>query len=279
MRVRVGLVLLTALAMVARASHGQIPSRNNALKSNTRLITVDVVATDSHGNVVRSLTQNDFEVYGDHHAPQSIVRFEFVDGQARRALADSQAAPAPGVFSNQAQSSAEIAPTVILLDALNTSTIHRMQIRREMILFLQNVPQDTPIAVFLLGHRVHVVQNFTSNPSILRAAIEQISGGAKPIENENYPQYDANSPSDMMLQSDPETPASVVQSLEDRECELSSDGAAARPGDCRRHAGDREIFERVSRPQKRDLVFRGFSDLDRAGHGFRQRSIFRQRFV
>ncbi len=217
MRLRTFLLALIAIAIVVPESLSQVPAGINALKSNTRLITVDVVATDSHGDVVRGLARSDFQVYGDHHAPQSIVRFEFVDGRARRAVGNSQAAALPGVFSNEAQSGAQMAPTVILLDALNTNTLHRMQIRRDMILFLGKLPQDTPVAVFLLGHTIHVIQNFTTDPSILRAAIERISGVATPVENQNYPQYDANSPSNLIQQSAPATPSSVMQGLEDFE--------------------------------------------------------------
>ncbi len=210
------LLLVAALAIIAPALSGQQATEKNTLKVNTRLITVDVVATDSHGNPVRGLTENDFKVYGDHGAPQSIARFEFVDARARRAAGSSISPSAPGVFSNQGPNNAQIAPTVILLDALNTETIHRMQIRRDMILFLQKLPKDTPVAVLLLGHTVHVVQSFTTDPAILRAAIERIAIGG-PADNEKYPQYDADSASNTVLQSDPQTPASVVQGLQDFE--------------------------------------------------------------
>jgi VWFA-related protein len=210
------LLAVAVLATCAPASLGQVPAGTNTLKSNTTLITVDVVATDSHGDVVRGLTQDNLQVYGDHGAPQSIVHFQFVDARARRAPSSSPPPALSGVFSNQSQSSTQMAPTVILLDALNTNTLHRMQIRRDMILFLQKLPQDTPVAVFLLGHTIHVIQSFTTDPAILRAAVEQVSGST-PIESEKYPQYDANSPSNMVLQSDPETPASVMQGLEDFE--------------------------------------------------------------
>lgn len=210
------LFLAASLAILAGISPAQAPSANNALRVSTRLITIDVVATDSQGKIVRGLSQKDFRVYEDHGVQQSIVRFEFVDAAARRAESESAIPAAPGVFFNRNQGGAQIAPTVMLLDALNTGTVHRMQIRRDMILFLQKLPKDTPVAVFLLGHTIQVVQNFTTDPAILRIAVGRIGAGG-PTEPQSYPQYDAKSPSNVMQDSAQQTPALVVQSLEDFE--------------------------------------------------------------
>lgn len=207
-------LLAGLLAILVPASLAQAPGPKNALKANTRLITVDVVATDSHGNLVRGLTQQDFKVFQDHGVPQTIARFEFVDARAQRAASKSEASAPAGVFSNQDQSRSQIAPTVLLMDALNTGTLHQMQIRRDMVLFLEKLPADTPVAVFLLGHTIHVVQNFTTDPAILRVAVTH---AGTPTSNQAYPQYDANSPSNELQDADPQAPASVVQSLEDFE--------------------------------------------------------------
>ena len=55
----------------------QPPAAAGTLKTNTRLITVDVVATDSHGNVMRGLKPEDFQVTEEHAGQQKIVQFEF----------------------------------------------------------------------------------------------------------------------------------------------------------------------------------------------------------
>lgn len=208
------LFLAGLLAVLVPASLAQAPAQENTLKANTRLITVDVVATDSHGKLVRGLTQQDFKVLQDHGVPQTIVRFEFVDARASRTASRSRTPAPAGVFSNRDRSGIQIAPTVLLMDALNTGTVRQMQIRHDMVLFLQKLPADTPVAVFLLGHTVHVVQNFTTDPAILRAALAHVGS---PTVNEQYPQYDANSASNELQDTDPQAPASVVQSLEDFE--------------------------------------------------------------
>ncbi|MGA9882909.1 MAG: VWA domain-containing protein [Candidatus Acidiferrales bacterium] len=215
MRSSILLLLVAPLAIFSPASLGQVPAASNALKVNTRLITIDVVATDSHGQIVRGLTQNDFKVSEDHGVRQEIARFAFVDSSVLAAGNKTPAPRIPGVYSNRNERRTTIAPTVILLDALNTGTVHRMQIRRYMILFLQKLPPNTPVAVFLLGDSLQVVQNFTTDPAILRTAVERISGGA--TDNEKYPEDDANSASSQLQQAEPQTPASVVQSIEDFE--------------------------------------------------------------
>lgn len=214
MRLLTLLLVAVALLAAAPASLGQAPAGGKTLKSNTRLITVDVVATDSRGNAVRGLAENDFKVYEDHGVEQKIARFEFVDRSALRAASKPQALP-PGVFSNRSVSSSQFAPTVMLLDALNTGTLHQMQVRRDMLLFLQKLRPDTPVAVFLLGHSVQVVQNFSTDPAILRAAIKRI--GSPTAADEKYPQYDADSPSNMLRSVDSQAPAALVKSLEDFE--------------------------------------------------------------
>jgi len=48
---------------VPGAAQGAVPP--GTVKSVTRLITVDVVATDSHGNAVRDLKQSDLQVFDE----------------------------------------------------------------------------------------------------------------------------------------------------------------------------------------------------------------------
>ena len=47
----------------------QPPTSPDALKTQTRLVTVDVVATDSHGKAVRGLTRDDFQLSEEHAGP------------------------------------------------------------------------------------------------------------------------------------------------------------------------------------------------------------------
>ena len=195
----------------------QAPPQPGTITTQTRLITVDVIATDSHGNPVRNLKEEDFQVIEEHLGAQKIARFEFVD-TAARAAADSVAQPAaaPGMYSNMPASRLKVPPTVLLMDALNTGTQQQVQVRRDMILFLKKLPTDTPVAVFLLGHTLHVVQNFTTDPKLLQAAVDKAH---RPTELEANPQDDAQSASNIERNSPLKVPEDVLERLEDFEKE------------------------------------------------------------
>jgi len=194
----------------------QSPAPGNTVKVSTRLITVDIVATDSHGNAIRDLTQDDFQVFDEHGGQQKIARFEFIDTSV------PPPGPAPGslpvgphIYANLQAARLKVPPTAILMDALNTSIFRQIQVRRDMILFLKNLPPDTPVAVFLLGHTVHIVQNFTTDPKLLRGAVDQAHRPPDLIEQN--PQDDANSASAALQNMSPNAPANVIQSLQDFE--------------------------------------------------------------
>jgi len=208
-------VLLAALCVSGAAA--QAPKPESSLKVKTRLITIDVVATDAHGHAIRDLKQEDFRVFDGHSGEQKIVRAEFVDLSEASTALKSAAPPlpeGPSTYSNLSVTRSKVAPTVMLMDALNTGTINQIRVRRDMLLFLKSLPVDTPVAVFLLGHTVRVVQNFTSDPKLLREAVDRAHS---PSTFERDPQDDPNSASNVLQNVSPTTPGEVVQALQDFE--------------------------------------------------------------
>src|SRR5690349_20627915 len=115
-----------APAPPATPSPSQVPSKPSAqapqtMRVRTRLVTIDVVATNSHG-AVRDLKAEDFQV--SDGGPQKIEKFAFIDRSAHPA-ANSVAAPAKpapdGSLRNQVTlTNLVMPPTVVLIDALNT---------------------------------------------------------------------------------------------------------------------------------------------------------------
>lgn len=209
------LVLLSALCVSGAAA--QAPKPDNALKVKTRLITIDVVATDAHGRAIRDLKQEDFQVIDGHSGVQKIVRMEFVDLSAESTSLKTVTPPlpaGPSTYSNLSVTRSKVAPTVMLMDALNTGTINQVHVRRDMLLFLKSLPADTPVAVFLLGHTVRVVQNFTSDPKLLWEAVDRAHS---PSTFERDPQDDPNSGSNVLQNVSSTTPGEVVQALQDFE--------------------------------------------------------------
>ena len=209
------LVLFAALCVSGAAA--QAPKPDSALKVKTRLITIDVVATDAHGHAIRDLGREDFQVFDGHSGEQKIVRMEFVDLSAGSTALKPAISPLPAgphTYSNVSLARSQVAPTVLLMDALNTGTLNQIHVRRDMLLFLKSLPADTPVAVFLLGHTVRVVQNFTSDPKLLREAVDRAHS---PSTFDRDPQDDPNSASNSLQSVSPNTPGEVLQALQDFE--------------------------------------------------------------
>jgi VWFA-related protein len=184
------ILIFSAGAMLAPVVVAQSSQSPAALSVKTRLITVDVVASDSHGNAIAGLKPSDFQLFDDRNGPQKIARFEYIDRSAKPAQA--AAGETAGTYSNQAFAQLTVPPTVLLIDAMNIGFSNELETHRQALLLLKQLPADTPVAVFLLAHSLSVVQTFTTDPKLLRRAVDRAFGTHIPkVEN---PQDDADDP-------------------------------------------------------------------------------------
>jgi VWFA-related protein len=149
------------------------------LKVTTRLITVDVVAKDHHGNPVKDLQASDFQITEQGKSgkgQQQIASFRLLD-RALAKFADQEKSslqlPA-SVYTNLVTTkSLSVPPTILLVDGLNTDASTQTQVRQKMVRLLASSPSDVPMAVFLLGRNLRLLQNFTTDTKLLRAAAER----------------------------------------------------------------------------------------------------------
>jgi VWFA-related protein len=209
-----GLFCLTSAIFLAdRAAPQSAPSSPPAqqqgstqsgyvLKVTTRLVTLDVTATDSHGEPVRDLKPEDLQIFEERKAQQKIEHFEYFEKMKAAGPADDSAAALrarANLLSNQLPLvQLKIPPTVLLVDSLNTQTANQQQGHAHMLELLRTLPQDTPIAVFLLGSSLRILQGFTSEGRLLRAAVDQAVSGNTTMRD---PRDDPNSPSNLFLQN------------------------------------------------------------------------------
>src|SRR6266404_1681076 len=156
-----------------------LPEPPAVLKVTTRLVTVDVVARDRRGNPVRDLTAKDFQISeqsGSHKSQQQIASFRLLDRSLKNASDSESAAlqlPA-GVFTNLVSTkSLSAPPTILLVDGLNTDATIQLQVRQQMVRLLASAPRDVPMTVFLLGRNLSLLQSFTTDAKLLRAAAER----------------------------------------------------------------------------------------------------------
>lgn len=188
------------------------------MKVQTRLITVDVVASDSHGHPVRDLKQSDFRIFGEHGDEQKIARFAFIDTASSSPppmVTQAGITPsAPHVVSNLALPQLRVPPTILLLDALNTDVHDQAEVHRHMLLLLKTLPANTPMAVFVLAHRLEIVQSFTTDPALLKTAVDR---SLRSITIAKDPRDDSESASSTMLERGGGEETPQTQALEDFE--------------------------------------------------------------
>jgi VWFA-related protein len=145
------------------------------LKVSSRLVIVDVVARNGD-HPVSGLKEGDFAVYEDG-VPQTIHDFtpHIADETAAPASEASAAPPAPppGTFTNLPVAKVTDSITVLLLDGVNTAPSDVAYVRREMIRFLKTQPPGQRMAVFALGHRLQLLQGFTTDTTQLVATLEK----------------------------------------------------------------------------------------------------------
>lgn len=182
-------VLILILPVFASAQNKQAEAENRGeataptvtLKTFSRMVTLEMVVKDSRGRHVTGLKPSDFQVSEQTPSQsrakrrQKIAEFHEVTMANLAALDSALTAKIPaGVYTNVTESvQNSIPPTIILLDSLNTEVWHQARVHAQMLKMLRQLPPDVPVAVFLLGRRLLMLQDFTSDPKLLKAALSK----------------------------------------------------------------------------------------------------------
>jgi VWFA-related protein len=180
--------LLLVTLSAAQTTQSIDSSQNNSvepavtLRANTRMVSIEVVARDRHGESVLGLTADDFQVFEQTTGRKKEKSRQKIAGvQAigiRQLIAQDQGRlnlPA-GVYSNLLSLHEHpVPPTILLVDGINTELSSQLQVHAQMTRMLKSLPKDVPVAVFILGRRLRLVQGFTTDPSLLKNALEKAS--------------------------------------------------------------------------------------------------------
>src|SRR5258708_23476502 len=181
-------VFAAALAIIAAAQQTQAPQANAqasgqekvpVLKVTSRLVLVDVVALDRKGGTVRDLKAEDFTML-EEGREQKLGSFSFHDSAGQEAAASGApviAEPAKmpaNYFTNVPRYNANRALNIVLLDGLNTRLTNQKYAREEMIKFLEKVPNGQPVAIYAMGTKLRLLQDFTTDTASLKAAIKNM---------------------------------------------------------------------------------------------------------
>jgi len=129
------------------------------IKKESKLVLVDSVVTDKKGNYIRDLTQNDFKVFEDNKE-QAVSTF-------------STGADAATQANGQRRY------LILFFDNSTMAAPDQIQARSAATKFIAaNAGPDRLMAVMDFGGSLRIVQNFTANADVLRAAVSGVKGSA-----------------------------------------------------------------------------------------------------
>lgn len=171
------------------ANSPHAPNRPNSqpegmvLHMEVRRVPIDIVVTDKQGHPVTGLTKDDFTVTEDKK-PQHVLSFEYVDSAVT--FTPPKLPPMPANTFVNLPSVAEKGPLYILYyDMVNTPTDDQLTFRKQLFDFVDHAQPGTRIAVFVNAAGLHMLQGFTSDHALLKAAL--LSKGPGPHMPEVFP--------------------------------------------------------------------------------------------
>src|SRR5947209_2006859 len=144
------------------------------IRANTRLVMVDVVAVDKKGQFVTDLQASDFKLV-EEGKEQKISIFSLQQPSSEPFALNASRLP-PNVFRNAPKYQPTSALNVILLDGLNSSLLEQAYVRTEMIKFLEKLPEGHPVAIYMLGKRLRLLQDFTTDLTELKKVVRAFKG-------------------------------------------------------------------------------------------------------
>jgi VWFA-related protein len=145
----------------------------STLRVTSHLVQVHFIVQSKNGEPVTDLTKQDFTLL-DEGRPQRIAVLSYEGG--------GQAAPTqplpPNTFSNRHQPTGQLpgSVTVILLDALNTPFTAQAYARESVVKVLRRLGPDDQVALYILGTKLNVLQDFTQDHAALLRALDGYSG-------------------------------------------------------------------------------------------------------
>ena len=187
MRTRIGVCVLTLVCIIAPTlpiaikahdSDNSAPAPPVAqssspplFRASSRLVLLDVIVTDHHGQFIPGLKAGDFTVLEDNR-PQKITAFAVQAPAATPARSHPPLKLPPHQYTNFTFVNAEAdrPVTIVLMDMLNTDGMDQAEARKQMIRFVEKLPPGLPVALFVLTSRLSMIQGFSGDSGILVAA-------------------------------------------------------------------------------------------------------------
>jgi VWFA-related protein len=175
-----GLALLLVLTPASFAAPQAAPASNpgpadqqpDVIRSATRLVQLSVIAQDGKGEPLTGLKKEDFTLL-DEGKPQKIA---FFSCGTPPPAAPPPALP-PNYFTNRFDLKGEDpgSVTVVLFDALNTSSQDQTYVRKQILRFLQTLKPQDHVAIYALTTQLTILHDFTQDVSALVNAVNRFT--------------------------------------------------------------------------------------------------------
>jgi VWFA-related protein len=175
---------LLAMAVVCAQSPGLAP--DTVIRINVNLVQVDAVVTDSKDKPVTNLRKEDFEILQDGK-PQAITNFAFINAgpggvsaigaPAPRAVTPAKGSVPPPAMTTRPASARRTIALVVDDLGLSFESIARIRSALKKFVDTEMQPGDL-VAVIRTGAGMGSLQQFTSDPRLLYAAIDHVKYNA-----------------------------------------------------------------------------------------------------
>ena len=158
---------------------GQTPV--GTLHTSTQLVIVDVVVEDHSGHPIHGLTRDNF-VLTEQKKPQAIRDFDEHSSAADKKPGPPIPPMPPGVFTDYTPFAPDSTLNVLLVDALNTPLNDQIFVRQQLLDYIKHEKPGTDVAIFGLTNKLVMLQGFTTDPAVLRAAVQHhLNSKASPL--------------------------------------------------------------------------------------------------
>lgn len=156
-----------------QSAQAATPAQTSAetLHAGTQLVIVDVVVQDGSGHPIHGLTRDNF-VLTEQKKPEAIRNFEEHSGASDKKPGPPMPPMPPGVFTDYTPVAPDSTLNVLLIDALNTPMKDQMFVRQQLLDYIKHEKPGINVAIFGLTSRLVMLQGFTSDPAVLRAAVD-----------------------------------------------------------------------------------------------------------
>lgn len=163
-----------AWAQTAPATQTTGDSPSVTIRTNARIVVMDVLVKDKAGNSVHGLKPHDFVVLEDGKR-QQVKGFE----EHRTDVQSSKPRPKvnlpPNTYTNFVSSDEPGAVNIILFDSLNTDRLSLPRAKQQLLTYLSGLPDNARVGLFTLDDQLHLIHGFTDDTHALVEAAKQLS--------------------------------------------------------------------------------------------------------